>query len=119
MVSYFKTQWWRLLVALACLVMACVYAFKPAPEILTLEALDEVQSNMTSAGIYFLGFIIWMVMSFINHLEDRIKLLEADKKRNDAMYELVQELVNANKIDREVMKRYEERLKKLEDKRDT
>jgi choline-glycine betaine transporter len=95
--------------------MACVYAFQPAPEVLTVEALDEVQSNMVSAGLYFLGFIVWMLMSFINHLQDRIELLEKKQERDDTMYELVQELVNANKIDREVMKKYEERLKKLED----
>jgi type VI protein secretion system component VasK len=115
MVSYFKTQWFNLVVALICLVMACVYAFQPAPEVLTVEALDEVQSNMVSAGLYFLGFIVWMLMSFINHLQDRIELLEKKQERDDTMYELVQELELANKIDREVMKKYEERLKKLED----
>ena len=31
MVSYIKTQWWRLLIALYCIVMACIYALKPAP----------------------------------------------------------------------------------------
>jgi len=115
MVSYFKTQWFRLLVALFCLIMCCIYAFKPAPEVLTVEALDEVMSNMLTANIYFLGFIIWSFMSFINHLQDRIELLEKKQERDDMMYELVQELVTANKIDREVMKKYEERLKKLED----
>jgi choline-glycine betaine transporter len=95
--------------------MACVYAFQPAPEVLTVEALDEVQSNMVSAGLYFLGFIVWMLMSFINHLQDRIELLEKKQERDDTMYELVQELVTANKIDREIMKKYEGRLKKLED----
>jgi hypothetical protein len=77
MVSYFKTQWWRLLVALFCLVMCCIYAFKPAPEVLTVEALDQVLSNMLAANIYFLGFIIWSIMSSINHLQDRIELLES------------------------------------------
>jgi type VI protein secretion system component VasK len=115
MVSYFKTQWWRLLVALFCLVMCCIYAFKPAPEVLTVEALDEVMSNMLTANLHFLGFIIWMLMSFINHLQDRIELLEKKQERDDTMYALVQELVTANKIDREIMKKYEERLKKLED----
>jgi choline-glycine betaine transporter len=97
--------------------MACVYAFQPAPEVLTVEALDEVQSNMVSAGLYFLGFIVWMLMSFINHLQDRIELLEKKQERDDQMYELVQELVAANKIDCKIMKKYEERLKKLEDRR--
>lgn len=117
MVSYIKTQWFRLVIALVCLVMCCVYALKPAPEVLTVEALDEVMSNMVTASIYFLGFIIWSFMSFIDFNADRIKLLEKKQERDDAMYDLVQELVNANKIDREIMKKYEERLYKLEGKK--
>jgi hypothetical protein len=97
--------------------MCCIYAFKPAPEVLTVEALDEVLSNIVSANLYFLGFIIWIIMSFIEHLQDRIELLEKKQERDDTMYELVQELLTANKIDREIMKKYEGRLKKLEDRR--
>lgn len=116
-VSYIKTQWWRLLIALVCLVMCCVYVFKPAPDTSTIEGLDTLITYMFNANLYFLSFIIWMLISFINYNDDRVKLLEAEKERNDAMYELVQELVKANKIDREIMKKYEERLKKLEDKK--
>jgi type VI protein secretion system component VasK len=116
-VSYFKTQWWRLLIALLCLVMCCIYAFKPAPEVLTVEALDEVMSNMLTAGLHFLGFVIWSFMSFIEFNSDCIELLEKRQERDDAMYDLVQELLTANKIDREIMKKYEGRLKKLEDRR--
>ena len=101
MVSYFKTQWWRLLIALFCLVMACVYALKPAPEVLTVEALDEVMTNMFTASLHFIGFVIWSFISFISFNDDRIELLEKEKERNDAMFALVQELVAANKIDRE------------------
>ena len=101
MVSYIKTQWWRLLIALFCLVMACVYALKPAPEVLTVEALDEVMTNMFTASLHFIGFVIWSFISFISFNDDRIKLLEKEKERNDAMYDLVQELVRANQIDRE------------------
>ena len=100
-VSYFKTQWWRLLIALFCLVMACVYALKPASEVLTVEALDEVMTNIFTASLHFIGFVIWSFISFISFNDDRIKLLEAEKERNDAMYELVQELLEANKVDRQ------------------
>lgn len=116
-VSYFKTQWWRLLIALVCLVMCCVYVFKPSPDTSTIEGLDTLITYIVNANLYFLGFMIWMLISFINYNDDRVKLLEAEKERNDAMYELVQELVTANKIDREVMKKYEARLKKLEGKK--
>ena len=116
MVSYIKTQWWRLLIALFCLVMACVYALKPAPEVLTVEALDEVMTNIFTASLHFIGFVIWSFISFISFNDDRIKLLEKEKERNDAMYELVQELVEANRIDRELDKAQDEKIKKLEEK---
>ena len=60
--------------------------------------------------------VTWFVMSFINYNDDRIKLLEKKQERDDAMYELVQELLEANKIDREQAKQFEARLKKLEGK---
>ena len=100
-VSYIKTQWWRLLIALYCIVMACVYAFQPAPEVLTVEALDEVVSNMLTASLHFTGFVLWSFISFINYNQDLIELLEKKAEKYDAMYDLVQELLEANKIDRQ------------------
>ena len=79
-VSYIKTQWFRLLIALFCLVMACVYAFQPAPEVLTVEALDEMMSNMLTASLHFIGFVIWSFISFINYNQDRIELLEKKQR---------------------------------------
>lgn len=117
MVSYFKTQWWRLLIALFCFVMACIYAFKPAGDPTTLEGLNQDLGNMVSAGINFISFILWSVISFIDYNTKCIRLLEKKQERDDAMYELVQELRKANEIDREIMKKYEARLRKLEDKK--
>jgi hypothetical protein len=97
--------------------MSCVYAFSPAPDTTTIEGLDKVMSNMVSAGLYFLSFIIWMVMSYINYLQDCIKLLEKKQERDDEMYELVQELVKAKDIDRKYTKALEERIKILEGKK--
>lgn len=88
-VSYIKTQWFRLLIAIVCLVVACIYAFKPAPEELTVEALDEVMSNMLTAGIHFIGFIVWSFISFIGYNSDRIELLEKKAKKYDALYAAV------------------------------
>ena len=101
MVSYIKTQWWRLLIALFCLVMVCVYALRPAPEVLTVEALDEVMTNMVTASFHFIGFVVWSFISFINYNQDRIELLEKKAEKYDAMYDLVQELLEANKVDRQ------------------
>ena len=116
MVSYFKTQWWRLLIALFCLVMCCIYAFKPAPEVLTVETLDEVVSNMLTASSHFTGFITWSFISFINHNQDRIELLEKKAEKYDALCELVEELRKANEVDRDIDKQQEQRIRLLEEK---
>jgi type VI protein secretion system component VasK len=116
MVSYIKTQWWRLLIALYCLVMCCIYAFKPAPEVLTVEALDEVLSNMLTASLYFIGFIIWSFISFINFNSDRIELLEKKAEKYDALCKEVRALYDANKVDREYILHLRKRIEKLEGK---
>jgi type VI protein secretion system component VasK len=112
-VSYIKTQWFRLLIALFCLVMACVYAFKPAPEVLTVEALDEVMSNMLTASLQFSGFLIWSFISFIDYNQDRIELLEKKAEKYDALCENVSALNEANRIDREHMKLLEQRINQI------
>ena len=112
-VSYIKTQWFRLLIALFCLVMACVYAFQPAPEVLTVEALDEMMSNMLTASLHFIGFVIWSFISFINYNQDRIELLEKKAEKYDALCENVSALNEANRIDREHMKLLEQRINQI------
>ena len=101
-VSYFKTQWPNILFGLIDLAVA-IYNFCTGDELWGIG--------------WTLAAVMWFVMSFIYYNDERIKLLEAEKERNDAMFGLVQELVNANKIDREIMKKYEARLKKLEDRK--
>jgi hypothetical protein len=64
---------------------------------------------------WLVSSFVWFGLSFVDWHSDRIELLEKKQERDDVMYDLVQELVAANKIDREIMKKYEERLKKLED----
>lgn len=112
-VSYIKSQWWRLLIALYCLVMCCIYAFKPAPEVLTVEALDEVMSNMLTASLQFSGFLIWSFISFIDHNQNRIELLEKKAEKYDALCEEVSALYEANRIDRENAKRLEQRINQI------
>ena len=112
-VSYIKSQWWRLLIALYCLVMCCIYAFKPAPEVLTVEALDEVMSNMLTASLQFSGFLIWSFISFIDHNQNRIELLEKKAEKYDALCDEVSALYEANRIDRENAKRLEQRINQI------
>ena len=101
MVSYIKTQWWRLLCAVLCFGAAIYFALQPAPDTSTLEGVNEVTGYMLSSVCWLLSAGFWYFTSLINYNDDRIKLLEKEKERNDAMYELVQELLEANKVDRQ------------------
>lgn len=112
-VSYIKTQWFRLLIALFCLVMCCIYAFKPTPEVLTVEALEEVMSNMLIASLQFSGFLIWSFISFIDYNQDRIELLEKKAGKYDALCENVSALNEANRVDREYMRLLEMRINQI------
>ena len=113
MVSYFKTQWWRLLIALFCLVMAFVYMFKPAPDTSTIEGLDTLITYMVTAGIHFAGFVIWSTMSFIDYFQECIELIEKKTEKYDALCEEVHALYEANRIDREYMHRLEQRIQQI------
>ena len=115
MVSYFKTQWWRLLFAASCFGVAIYFALQPAPDISTLEGVNVVTGYMFASICWLLSAFVWLGMSIVDWYDDRVTLLEKKQERDDAMFELVQELLKANKIDREIMKKYEDRLKKLED----
>ena len=101
MVSYFKTQWWRLLIALFHFVITCIYVFKPAPEVLTVEALDEVMSNVITASIHFTSFVVWSFISFIDHNQNRIELLEKKSEKYDALCKEAHALYEATKTDRQ------------------
>ena len=109
MVSYIKTQWWRLLIALYCLVMSFVYMFKPSPE--TTDILITYNFNL---GIYFCGFIIWSFGSFVDYNHKCIELLEKKAEKYDALCELVEELRKANEIDRNIVKDQDQRIRLLE-----
>lgn len=101
MISYIKTQWWRLLIALFCLVVACTYIFRPSPDTTTVEGLDTLITYIFNAGLYFFSFIIWIFMSVIEYNSDRIELLEKKAEKYDALVDEVRALYEANRIDRE------------------
>jgi hypothetical protein len=116
MVSYWKTQWFRLLVAVVCLGFAIFYALQPAAETLTVETLDAMMSDMLTSIGYFFCFLIWMTISFIDFNSERIELLEKKAEKYDALCEEVHELYEANKLDREYQKRLDQKIKLLEEK---
>jgi hypothetical protein len=113
MISYFKTQWWRLLIAAICLVVALIYAFKPAPEVLTIETLDDLMGNMFTSVCYTFSCFIWLFCSVVEYNSDRIELLERKAEKYDALCEEVGALYEVNRIDRENTKRLEQRINQL------
>ena len=109
-VSYIKTQWFRLLVSLFCFVMACIYAFRPAPDTSTIEGLDQMIGDAFNFLMYFSSFLIWVYASVVDYYNDRLEVLEKKADKYDALCEEVSALYEANKIDREYVHRLEQRI---------
>lgn len=101
MVSYIKTQWWRLLCAVLCFGAAIYFALQPAPDTSTLNGVNEVAEYMYASVCWLIAAFFWASMSIVNWYGERLTMLEAKEERNDAMFELVQELLEANKEDRQ------------------
>lgn len=113
-VSYFKTQWLRLLIAVFCFVMACIYAFRPSPDTSTVEGLDQMISYTLTFAMYFGNFLIWFYASVIDYFKDRLEALEKKAEKYDALCDNVSALSEANRVDREYVSLLEARIKKLE-----
>ena len=116
MISYWKTQWWRVLCAVLCFGAAIYFAFQPAPDTTTLEGTNEVIGYLSSALGWIISALLWFLMTFIYHNEDRIKLLEKKAEKYDALCELVEELRKANEIDRDIDAQQDQRIRLLEEK---
>ena len=86
MISYWKTQWFNL-------VMSVFYLGPAIAHFCAGESLWGVSWTIAA--------VIWFLMSFINHNEDRIKLLEKKAEKYDALCEEVHALYEANKVDRQ------------------
>ena len=112
-VSYIKTQWFRLLVSLFCFVMACIYAFRPAPDTSTIEGLDQMIGDAFNFLMYFSSFLIWVYASVVDYYNDRLEVLEKKADKYDALCEEVSALYEANKIDREYVHRLEQRIQQI------
>ena len=112
-VSYIKTQWWRLLIAIFCFVMACIYGFRPSPDTSTVEGLDQMFSYTLTFLMYLSNFLIWFYASIFDYYNDRLEVLEKKAEKYDALCENVSALNEANRIDREYMHRLEQRIQQI------
>lgn len=84
MVSYWKTQWWRIVMALMCLVPCIVIVCTSTATADSVEGLTELMSELFSFYSWFFASCIWLVMSIVDHNSDciaklnkRIEALEA------------------------------------------
>lgn len=75
MVSYWKTQWWRLVMAVMCLVPCIVIVCTSTAKADSVEGLTELMSDLFSFYSWFFASCIWLVMSIVDHNSDCIKKL--------------------------------------------
>lgn len=88
MVSYWKTQWFRLVVACACLGLSLFYMFQPCPDLSTIEGIDKcITLSLSSIG-WLISSIVWFVMSVVDWNSDNIeklnKRLEALERKQES-----------------------------------
>ena len=75
MVSYIKTQWWRLVMAFLCLIPCIVIVCTSTATSDSVEGLTELMSDLFSFYSWFFASSIWLVMSIVDHNSDCIKKL--------------------------------------------
>lgn len=76
MVSYWKTQWWRVLISVFFFLYAIHFAAQPAPDESTLEGVKLAAQYMTNAVAWMVSAILWAFMSVSNWHEDCIRALD-------------------------------------------
>lgn len=101
MVSYWKTQWVNILMAVFDVVIS-IFHFCVGDQLWGVA--------------WTVAAIVWFLTSFTSHNDDRIKLLEKKAEKYDALCELVEELRKANEVDRDIDAEQDLRIKRLEDR---
>lgn len=101
MVSYIKTQWFNLAMALVAVILVIV---------------NMVQGDELMVVAWAVSFTYWMILSYADYNAEKIKLLEAKAEKYDALCELVEELCKANEVDRDIAAVHDRKIKLLEEK---
>jgi hypothetical protein len=83
MVSYFKTQWIKLVVAVLCWIPIIVTCCTSTATTETLEGLTTIVGDLAVCGAWFLASVVSCIMSMVDYnsrcadmLNKRIALLE-------------------------------------------
>ena len=75
MVSYIKTQWWRILIALFCWIPIIVTCCTSTATTETVEGLATITGEVFSCFGWFLASICWLLTSLTSHNLDCIQKL--------------------------------------------
>jgi hypothetical protein len=75
MVSYFKTQWWRLLCALLCFIYCVVIVCTSTSVADSVDGVYMVMKDVFRFILWFLASCFWMITSFTSHNSDCIREL--------------------------------------------
>lgn len=113
MVSYFKTQWFRVLCGLTCIVIALVFAFSPSPDTSTLEGTNNAIGIMLASSGWLLSGFVWFGLSFTDWHSERIALLEAKAEKYDALVDKVDALQELLETERKYSNHLNQRIDSL------
>ena len=75
MVSYLKTQWFRLAMAVACFIPIILICCTSTATTETVEGLTIVVKDVLHCGCWFLASCFMLVVSMVDHNSDCIKKL--------------------------------------------
>jgi hypothetical protein len=75
MVPYFKTQLWRLAMALFCIVCSIVIICTSTAEATSFEGTYLLLRDVIDSTVWILSGLFWLIMSMIDHNEDCIREL--------------------------------------------
>ena len=76
MVNYFKTQWWRLVIAALCFIPIIITCCTSTATTETLEGLTEVIGEFFSCFGWFLASCCWLLTSLTSNNSDCIQKLD-------------------------------------------
>jgi hypothetical protein len=97
MVSYWRTQWWRILMAIACLITAGIVVCTSTATADTIEGLADLTGDLFSFYTWLAASILWLFMSILDYnyecnkrrFEEQALEYERLKERVDALSGLI------------------------------
>lgn len=76
MVNYFKTQWWRIGIAILCWIPIIVTCCTSTATTETVEGLTEVIGEVFNCFGWFFASCMWLLTSITSHNSDCIQKLD-------------------------------------------